>query len=342
MAAIFSPTVQYPVNVSQDLLLIYNTNSTDSATVLNYYLAHRPMVSGVNVLGIGCPTNEIVGSVTNSSQIIAPYLNWLTNNPTKHPQYLVLFYGIPSRVEDGGTIYPSVQYQLATDTPDQPFVTSINMGGTNDCIGYINKLAYIGTNYSPGKLIISASAGGYGNTNYYFDNTTSLSIDYNVSGLNASNAVVQAGASPASVTYTNVYPDCGSLDCHLTRGVNVAGYLSFGANSSLGTNYATNGYVQWSGNSSWWIIETVESFNGQVLQNYPQCNFIKWFSSNAFGGTNYSSTPVGAVSHVEEPYELTSTMPQFILAHGKLGKILPCAHGILGLHLFSKLSAIHS
>jgi hypothetical protein len=30
-------------------------------------------------------------------------------------------------------------------------------------------------------------------------------------------------------------------------------------------------------------------------------NFIQWFSSNAFGGTNYSNTPVGAISNVEEP-----------------------------------------
>jgi len=30
-------------------------------------------------------------------------------------------------------------------------------------------------------------------------------------------------------------------------------------------------------------------------------NFIQWFSSNAFGGTNYSNTPIGAVTHVEEP-----------------------------------------
>ena len=47
------------INVTNDLLLIYNTNSTDSATVLNWYLAHRPMVSGANVLGIGCTTAEI-------------------------------------------------------------------------------------------------------------------------------------------------------------------------------------------------------------------------------------------------------------------------------------------
>ena len=30
-------------------------------------------------------------------------------------------------------------------------------------------------------------------------------------------------------------------------------------------------------------------------------NFVQWFSSNAFGGTNYSNTPIGAVTHVEEP-----------------------------------------
>ena len=52
--------------------------------------------------------------------------------------------------------------------------------------------------------------------------------------------------------------------------------------------------------SSWWIIETLESFNGQRAET-GQGSFIKWFSSSAFGGTNYSNTPVGAVTHVEEP-----------------------------------------
>src|SRR5665213_3126945 len=41
------------INVTNDLLLVYNTNSVDSAFVLNYYLAHRPGVGGANVLGIG-------------------------------------------------------------------------------------------------------------------------------------------------------------------------------------------------------------------------------------------------------------------------------------------------
>jgi alpha-tubulin suppressor-like RCC1 family protein len=301
LAVQFSTTVSYPVNVSQDLLLIYNTNSVGSAVVENYYLQNRPLVGGANVLGIGCLTNEIITSANFTNQILAPYLNWLNQNPTKRPQYLVLFMDIPSRVDDTAE-YFSVQYQLSTEASGIPsFVTSINMNGangTNDCIAYINKLVSIGTNYSPGKLIISASAGGYGNTNYYFDDTETGYGGYPL-GLAGAQAVIQDGVSSNSVVYTNVNPDCGSLACHITTGSNVAGYLCWGAHSSLGGDYAINGTVQWSGNSGWWIIETVESFNGQ--RTTSQGNFLEWFSSNAFGGTNYSNTPIGAVSHVEEP-----------------------------------------
>jgi len=61
----------------------------------------------------------------------------------------------------------------------------------------------------------------------------------------------------------------------------------------------TNGTVQvkWSGNSSWWIIRTEESYNGQRAGG----QFLSWFSSSAFGGTNYSNIPVGGVTYVEEP-----------------------------------------
>ena len=51
-------------------------------------------------------------------------------------------------------------------------------GGTNDCIAYINKLAYIGSKFSPGQVVLSAglvnsgNTNRYGNTNYYFDDTS--------------------------------------------------------------------------------------------------------------------------------------------------------------------------
>jgi hypothetical protein len=58
--------------------------------------------------------------------------------------------------------------------------------------------------------------------------------------------------------------------------------------------------MQFQGNSGWYLIETIESFNGEYYTS-GQGSWIKWYSPNAFGGTNYSSTPVGAVTHTDEP-----------------------------------------
>ena len=314
LAAIFSPLAQYPVDVTKDLLLIYNTNSADSATVLNYYLAHRPLVGGANVLGVGCSTDEIMLPADFTNQILSPYLNWMGQHPTKRPEYVILFLDIPSRVEDAYGPHASVQYQISKYTPGavQPFVTSINMNGTNDCIGYIDKIAAFGSNYSQGKIVISASAGGYGSTNYVVDN---IHHGYghvdNYTGNTtfvppATNGLISSGVPASAILYTNGEETISNgiaYDLpHLTNGANVAGYISWGAHSSLSNNYAitsgTNG-VHWTGNSAWWVIQTIESFNGQRFRG-DMGYFLQWFSSNAFGGTNYSNTPVGAISNVEE------------------------------------------
>jgi alpha-tubulin suppressor-like RCC1 family protein len=321
LAAVFSPLVQYQVDVSKDLLLIYNSTSTNSIIVKDYYLAHRPMVATANVLGLACPTNESITSATFSNQVLVPYLDWLDQNPTKHPQYVIAFLDIPAVVYDEQTnILGSVFYQLHEKTPGiPPFVTCINMRSSNDCKAYIDKLEFFGTNYSPGQLFISASTSGYGNTNYYFDDTE---FGYYGTGVAAEGVVgvIHNGASSNSVVYTNVYPDCGSLGCHITRGTNVAGYLSWGGHSALGSQYATNGYIKWFGNSAWWIIATVESYNGQ--RDNPgtgQGNFLQWFSANAFGGTDYSNTPVGAASHVEEPGAIAND-PRLFFGYWEGGK----------------------
>jgi hypothetical protein len=54
----------------------------------------------------------------------------------------------------------------------------------------------------------------------------------------------------------------------------------------------------------------VDSYNGQrppPPDNKNQVTFIQWFAADAFEGTNYSNTPVGAITHVDEPYGLDDT-----------------------------------
>ncbi len=308
LAGIFSPLVQYPVDVTKDLLLIYNSNSADSSNLCAYYLAHHPMVSNANVLGVACDVGEFFTNTNDwDTQLVDPVLNWLTNNPTKHPQYVILFYDIPTRLwlpDEYGCGEPeydgSVSYHLQSSYPGwKPFVNNINAGTFTDCKAYVDKIASFGTNL-PGQLVISASAGRYGNTNYYFDD----SRDPNYAGppsLGNNGAIGVIGSDPlASVTYTNGNDHFTNRSIHLLSGTNVSGYLCWGAHSALGGTYPIDGTVKWTGNSGWWIIETVESFNG-MRGGCGQGNFIQWFSSNAFGGTNYSNTPIGAVSHTEEP-----------------------------------------
>jgi alpha-tubulin suppressor-like RCC1 family protein len=312
MASLFSPLLQYPmIDVSKDLLLIYNaTNTSFSSNVCAYYLAHRPMVSNANVLGISCATNEIIQLSDYTNTFSAPIVNWLLTNPTKRPQYVILFQDLPSRLLNGGPEV-SVQYdmdagfnksfQTSNYFPSwMPFVTSINMngtGGTNDCIAYINKLAGMATNNPPGTLFISASKGGYGNTNWYFDDSvygyTNAGPPVGALGYEAKQGVLAADPS-ACVFY--------SYNTIITNGTNVAGYFSYGTHNQYFTaGYPTNGQIIFSGASDWYLIQTDESFNGQRVPQYPQGNFLGWYASNAFGGSGYSSTPVGAVCHVEEP-----------------------------------------
>ena len=318
----FSPVVQYPVDVSKDLLLIYNTNSADSIFVKDYYLAHRPMVANANVLGLNCVTDEITANLDFTNQIVTPVLNWLIANPTKPAKYIILFLDIPARLLD----YPnvgSVSYALRERIPTlKPFINHINMNGTNDCKGYIDKLEFIGTNYSPGKVLLSASQGNYGNTNYVVDNIRhGADFPDNFAGDGAivsvaTNGLISNGIMPSQIIYTNgvetrtFFVTNGITNFfdsnlpHLTDVTNVAGYISWGQHSSLAADYALNGLVQWKGNSRWWIIQTIESYNG-VRPLGGQGNFIRWFSSNAFGGTNYTNyqnTPVGAVTHGEDPF----------------------------------------
>lgn len=86
LALAYNSLLMYPVDISQDLLLIYNVNSVNSTTVMHHYLEHRPMVGDANVLGVDCPAAEIYTSrPAFTNDIMNPILGWLADHPTKRP-----------------------------------------------------------------------------------------------------------------------------------------------------------------------------------------------------------------------------------------------------------------
>ena len=321
LAMIFSHTVSYPVDISRDLILIYNTNSADSLNVFNYYVQHRQFASNAIVLPIGCTNGEFMTTNEFVTQLLVPWLDWLKLRPISRPRYIVLFLDIPSRMSDRapgdnlGKVRGSVSFAIRDFTPGiKPYVTHIHMGDTNACKAYIDKLEFFGTNYSPGQVILSASAGGYGNGDYYFDGALRFHPLYGPPEVtNALAAVLATGVSSNLVHFNH------STNDSISSVSNMAGYYSHGLyaypnEDTTKQDYAVDGRVRFTGNSRWYVITTRESFNGQVLQDVPQGNFIKWFSANAFGGTNYLNTPIGAASHAEEPGpSVTAPVPYFTL-----------------------------
>ncbi len=193
------------VVVSNEVLVIYNSNTNfpDSSTCANYYIAHRPGFSNANVLACPCTTFGTDGfeSITTdnlTNQIINSIISFIQSNANKSIHYVVLMYGMPSRVSDGsntcagtGSYCPaSVQHHISRCMSDGgytsgpyyeggltcPFVatnyqgttclvTALNLATLADCTAYVDKVTSMYTS----NVIISAKAAGYVNTNYYVD-----------------------------------------------------------------------------------------------------------------------------------------------------------------------------
>jgi len=312
---------------ADNILIIYNDTSEDSATIKDYYINNRPEFSEVNVLGVSCSNAEQISNADYETYIRYPLIAWFTNNPTKPIRYIVLMYDIPSRTDGNGNY--SVQYRVSKalqevglrtgvifDASQEQFaagkfqgetalVTSINMGSVADCTAYIDKLEAMYLGMETPDILISANNAGYNlNSNYAFDDTDRC-YDFSILALRCKNYVLGENAD-ASILYSANAVDVPAPDqtTHITTCADVTGYHTWGANGEQGGSYAVDGLVKFTGDSGWYIIRTVESFNGR--RSTTQGHFTQWFSSTAFGsidnGGNYDCTPIGAISHTEEPY----------------------------------------
>jgi hypothetical protein len=96
---------------------------------------------------------------------------------------------------------------------------------------------------------------------------------------------------------------CRTCPEHCWGCANLAGYISWGVYGFIFQDWSR--YVGFTTNSAWYIMTSIESWNGlwgnEQGQTLGQYSFHHWFDSIAFRGTNYSNTPVGAVSDVGEP-----------------------------------------
>jgi hypothetical protein len=307
LALAYNPVLNYPVTVPQDLLLICNTNCADSVAVMNYYRTNRPGIAAANVLGIGGATNALeryTNRLETTNTLLTPYQQWLTNNPTKRPNYMVLMYGVPASPTPPpwpcdlcGEL--GVGVLLRDLNPlRKPFVTHLNLRTPADCFAYVDKLRYFSTNYSPGKIYISPRSGGYGNTNYYIDDVWIGGLR-SFPGLGIRDAVLASGANFTNVFYTSGPHD---YNAHFFNCTNVAGYVSWGVHGGLSlSNWSVNGEIRLHGASSWFPMQTIESYNGQWEPLSGQNSFHNWFATGTFGGTNYAYSAACGVSHLYEP-----------------------------------------
>ncbi len=317
VAVAYDPVLNYPVDVPRDVMLIYNEDSTNSVIIKEYYRTNRPGVSQAMQFPIHGNTNETYASTNDlGTNLIATLLDWYAQNPTLRPRYVICFFGVPTRVWHYENPEPitatavGVELQRALGVRP-PFVNYIAMGAdeaipgelTNgplpDCFAYIDKIARFGSNYSPGKLFISASAIGYQNTTYVLDDENRFygyppnpPATHSGASMDGIVTALQSLGVPANrIDYVPQTFDLGRV------ATNVAGYQSWGY-YGWQCCYARNHAVEFLGDSTWFIMATVESYNGQRTAIGSHGRYTEWFYRYAFGGGN---TPVGAVCHVEEP-----------------------------------------
>ncbi len=182
-------------------------------------------------------------------------------------------------------------------------VTNLNMGSLSlenpngkysqeATKAYINKLKAMYDSMPFKSPVISSYGTGIAGSTYYFEDT--YGYDTDPTNVLKRKEAVSSSNPGALVDY---HPHDGTL---IREASDVKGFMTWGTHGNRSSTYAKDNSIKFKGNSAWWLIETIESWNG-TWEGYGQGNFIDWFSKNAFGSLDYEYTPVGAVSHVWEP-----------------------------------------
>ena len=168
------------------------------------------------------------------------------------------------------------------------------MGSVSATKAYIDKLSRMFNSMPAPQMVISPSGSDKEGGRYYFEDVGGF-------GKEGGNPVSENASAALRKLNSSVSLDFREqgVGSYITDASDVKGFITWGYNGGRGGNYANDGSIKFRGDSDWYLMQTVESFDGQRTTH--QGNFVDWFSANAFGGTNYENTPVAAVTHVEEP-----------------------------------------
>lgn len=317
-------TVEYiadEFDAAKHLLVVYNADSADSESLKNHYLANRPGVSAANVLGLsGLPdaTGTTAGNV--SSLILDPIYTWLVANEAAKPiRYIVVMRGVPSRQGDNGSVgymlydlldsrghrsgdgykggesrFIRAQYQGAT-----ALASWIDMGSYAASRAYIDKLK---TTSDAGGLqadgvTISGNAAGVGGDRWILDDKRTVPTYTLLPQFTDDQSGLQAeGIDAGEITYQP--SPTGDL---IAAASDVTFFGNWGIHSDvLANGWGNDGSVSFTGNSGWFALMTIESYNG--IYGSSHGDPAEFFAAAAFGGSNYSNTPVCFVGHTAEPY----------------------------------------
>jgi hypothetical protein len=310
------------------VLLVYNISSKDGLAVADYYKANRPGMSGVDTFGVTADTTEKTTFANMISQIRRPIYDFIASSPYQK-YYVIMCRGLPSRVWDGELAIASVDYLIGRSEPNLAspvgveysqgggvnyyntsfapgsyagtpiLVTRMDMGTLSTTKAYIQKIKTMHDAMPSPNVIVSANSAGLGGSNYLMDEVRNP-------GYRPFFPIAKDHSDLASASYSEVplarrlyIFGIAGTNAHLTGGTDVTGYESWGVNGGMSSPYPNNRSLFFTGKSSWYLVKTIESYNGIVGSDHG--NFEQWFSPNTAGGWQYSRTPIGMACHTDEP-----------------------------------------
>ncbi len=279
------------------------------------------------VLLQGIPTRYVYQKETGGSAIVSLSrgLSRKVNDACNRYEYLpAIGVNLPGLSAEPGCSTPSKEstgfFTKEAFPGTLALVTVLDMGSVRDTKAYIDKLKNMYGNMANPSLRISATDAGVGGTTYYLEDYSARGQEHYEDVVYRKKALEDIKSS-AQIIYI---PNDGSISSR-SQVDNVLGFVTWGAHGGRGKSYATDGQLIFSGHSNWYLIDTLESYNG-MRETDSQNSYTDWFLANSFSGTNsnYSATPAGAVASVAEPNGHKNS-PKFFTCWDQGGLFADCA-----------------